>query len=154
MVVHERERLAAPATIALCGLGALLLLTVLYRGETDLLAWPLGLLAAGYGLAVVVHGSSIDEGAPLVALGIFLCGELAAWSIDERVVIAAERAVVAGRALALGLLALAGLGTSALVVALAATSTGGGVAWTTLGAVASVGAIALAVALARRAEEA
>ena len=68
--------------------------------------------------------------------------------------IAAERAVVAGRALALGALALAGLGTSALVVALAATSTGGGVAWTTLGAVAAVLAVALAVALARRAEEA
>ena len=151
-VEREHERLAAPATIALGGIGALMLLGVLHRAEVELLVWPLGLLAAAYGVAIAVHGSGVDEGAPLVAVGLFLCGELAAWSLDERFAIPAERAVVLGRATALGLLALAGLGAAALVVALAATSAGGGLAWTTVGAAAAVGVVALGVALARRAE--
>ena len=151
-VAREHQRLAEPATVALAGIGALMLLAVLRGAEVDLLAWPLGLLAAAYGVAVVVHGAGVDEGAPLVALGIFLCGELASWSMDERFAISAERAVVAGRALALGVLSLAGLGAAALVVALAATSAGGGLAWTVGGSVAAVTAVALGVALARNAE--
>jgi len=149
-LAREHQRLAAPATGALGGLGALLLLLVLRRSDADLLPWPLGLLAVAYAVAIVVHGSGVDEGAPLAAAGLFLCGELAAWSMDERFAIAAERAVVVGRAVGIGLLALAGLAVSALVIALAATPVGGGLAWTVLGSVAAVGAVALGVALARR----
>lgn len=151
-VVREHQRLAALGIFALAGIGAVLLLAVLRRADVDLLAWPLGLLAAAYGVAVVVHGSGVDEGAPLVALGIFLSGELASWSMDERFAISAEHAVVAGRALALGVLSLAGLGAAALVVALTATSAGGGLAWTIAGSVAAVAAVALGVGLARNAE--
>jgi len=150
-VVREREHLVAPATGALVGLGALVLLDVLIRREIELLSWALGLLAAGYVVAIVVHGSGVDEGAPLVAVGIFLCGELAAWSADQRFAIPAEGAVVAARAVGLGLLALAGLGVSALAVSLAGSSAGNGLAWTVVGAVTAVAVVAIGVTLARRA---
>lgn len=112
--------------------------------------WPLGLLGTAYAIAIVVHGSSVDAAAPLVAAGLLLCGELAAWSLDERFAISAEAAVVAARATGLALLTLAGLGVSALVVALAAAPAGSSLAWTVVGSLAAVAAVGLGVALARR----
>jgi uncharacterized membrane protein YidH (DUF202 family) len=149
-LVHEHERLVAPATGALGGLGALMLLWLLWRAEVDLVVWPLGLLGVAYAIALVVRGSGVDEAAPLVAAGLLLCGELASWSVDERFAIAAERALVVRRGVALGVLVLAGLGLSALVVALSGTSAGGGLAWTVLGSLAAVAAVGLGVVLARR----
>jgi len=151
-LVREHERTAAPVTAALGGVGALLLLLVLRRADADLLVWPLGLLGVGYAVAIAVRGSGLDEGAPFVAAGLLLCGELAAWSMDERFGIRADRAVVVARAVGVGALVFAGLAVAALVVALSATSAGGGLAWTVLGSIAAVGVVALGVAVARRAE--
>ena len=151
-LAREHERAAAPATGALGGLGALMLVWILWRADADLLPWPAGLLAAAYAVSIVVHGRSVDGGAPLVAVGLLLTGELAAWSMDERHRIPAERSIVLGRASALGLLAFSGLAVAGLVVALAGTSAGGGVAWTLAGSVAAVAAVAVGVGLARRAE--
>jgi len=151
-LVREHERTAAPVTAALGGGGALLLLLVLRRADADLLVWPLGLLGVGYAVAIAVRGSGLDEGAPFVAAGLLLCGELAAWSMDERFGIRADRAVVVARAVGVGALVFAGLAVAALVVALSATSAGGGLAWTVLGSIAAVGVVALGVAVARRAE--
>jgi len=86
----------------------------------------------------------------LHAPGLLLCGELAAWSVDERLRISAERAVRRARAVALGALAFGSLALAALVVALAAAPAGSGLAWTVLGAAGTVAVVGLAVRLARR----
>jgi hypothetical protein len=140
-----------PGTAALGGVGAALLLVAVVRAEATLVAWPVGLLGVAYGIALVVHGSHVDEAAPLVATGLFLCAELAAWSIAERLPITAERKVVTGRAVALGGLAFASLAVASLAVALAAAPAGSGLAWTLLGAASAVAVVGLAVRLARKA---
>jgi len=143
---------AAPAVAGVGALGALVLAYLLVRASAEAVPWALGLLGLAYAIALVVRGGSgVDEGAPLVAVGLLLCGELAAWSVGERLSISAERGVVAARAAALGLLAAASLAIAALVVALAAAPVGEGLAWTVLGAAAAVVIVGIAVALARRA---
>ena len=140
-----------PATGALGAAGAVLLAAVLVRANADLLAWPVACLGTAYGVALVVHGRSIDDAAPLVAVALFLCAELASWSIAERLAIPADRAVITARAAALGALALLSLAVAALVVGLASTPVGSGLGWTILGAASAVGIVGAAVALARRA---
>lgn len=142
---------AIPATGALAAAGAVLLLVTLVRAGADLLASPVACLGLAYGVALVVHGRSVDDAAPLVAVGLFLCAELAAWSIGERLAIPADRAFVAARAVAVASLALASLAVAALAVGLAAAPIGSGLAWTILGAASAVALVAAAVALARRA---
>ena len=121
---------------------------MLLRGAEELLPASVVCLAVAYTVAVVVHGASVDERVPLVAAGLLLCCELAVWSLDERPVIAAERATVRTRAVALAALTGGGLTASALVVAVAAASIGRGLVWTVAGAAAAVLAVALAVRLA------
>jgi hypothetical protein len=137
---------------AIGAVGAVLLAVVLWRGAEELLAWALLAAGAAYGIALAVHGGRVDAAAPLVAAGLLLCGELAVWSLDARWRIAAEEAVVRRRATALGALVLAGVAVAALVVSIAVAPAGSGLPWTTVGAVAAVGAVAIGVALARRAE--
>ena len=132
--------------------GGVLLLVAVARGEEDLLAWALGTVAAAYGVSLVDAGGAVDEAAPLVAAALLLCGELAAWSADERLRVAAERSVERRRAVAVGLLAAAGLAAAALVVAVAAAPPGRGLAWTTLGAAAAVCAVGVGVLVARRSD--
>jgi len=141
---------AAPGAAAIGSVGALVLVFLLVRADAELVAWPIGLLGAAYTIALVVAGRSVDDAAPLVGVALLLCGELAAWSIDERLRIAAERAVVRARAFALAALAFASLAVAALVVSLAAAPAGGGLAWTVLGAASAVAVVTLAVRLARR----
>jgi hypothetical protein len=142
---------AIPGTGALGSAGAVLLLLALVRAKAGLVASPVVLLGAAYAIALLVHGSGVDDGAPLVALGLFLCAELAAWSIDERLRIPAERQVALARAFALGGLAIASLAVAALAVALAAAPAGAGLAWTILGAAAAVTVVWVAVSFARKA---
>ena len=130
------------------GLGLLLLVFVLVRGHDDLLGLALGLGGVAYAVSLFGVGG-VDEAAPLVATALLLCGELAAWSLDERIRVAVEPRLARARAAALAGLALAGLAAAALVVALAATSVGGGFAWTAVGAAAAVLVLAVAVRLAR-----
>jgi len=141
---------AAPAVAALGASGGLLLVYLLARANAELVPWPIAFLGAGYAIALVVRGGSVDEGAPLVAVGLLLCGELAAWSVGERFAIATERAVVEARLAALGALTAASLAVAALAVALAAAPAGEGLAWTVGGAAAAVAVVGIAVALARR----
>jgi hypothetical protein len=129
-------------------IGAVLLVFVLVRKLDDLLPWAMILLGSAYTVSLVLHGSGIDGGAPLVAAGLLLCAELAAWSVDEQFAIRAERAVVLARASALGALVLVSLVVATLVVALSLVPAGG-LAWTVLGAAAAVGVVWLAVRLAR-----
>jgi hypothetical protein len=145
-----RSGKAAPATGAVGGVGALLLVLLLVRARAELVPWPPALLGVAYAVELVIRGPHVDGAAPLVAVGLLVCGELAAWSIDERLPIAAERAVIRARAVALGALSLGSLVIAALVVALASAPAGSGLAWTVIGAGAAVAVVGLAVGLARR----
>jgi hypothetical protein len=129
-------------------LGAVLLAFVLVRKLDELLPWAVILLGIAYTVSLVLHGSGVDGGAPLVAAGLLLCAELAAWSIDEQFAIPAERAVLVARASALAALVLGSLVVATLVAALSLVPASG-LAWTVLGAAAAVGVVWLAVRLAR-----
>jgi hypothetical protein len=101
-VLHARGLGALVAEIGLLGL--IFLAFVLARGVEELLPAAMVCLGGAYAVAVIVHGASVDERAPLVAAGLLLCCELSAWSVDERPRVAAERAVVRARAAALAAL--------------------------------------------------
>lgn len=148
--VLARSGKAAPGTGALGAAGALLLGVALVRASPELVPWPPALLGVAYAIALVLRGPHVDEGAPLVAVGLLLCAELAAWSVDERLPVAVERAVNQARAVALAALAFGSLAAAALVVALAAAPAGSGLAWTVVGAGSAVAVVGLAVGLARR----
>jgi hypothetical protein len=147
--VWTRDPGLAPITAAIGVSGGVLLLYALLFRADDVMPWPIVLLGIAYAIPLFVRGSGIDEGAPLVGAGLLLCSELAAWSFDERWRIAAERALVVARGMAVALLVLAALGASGLVLALAAAPIGGGLAWTALGAAAAVGVVGLAARLGR-----
>ena len=130
-------------------LGAVLLGSALVFGGRDLAA---ALFFAGgtYVAAVAAAGDQIDGSAPLVAMLLLLCGELSAWSLDERLDIRAEPQLARRRGLALAVLALSGLALAALVVALSAVPPNHGLPWTVLGAAAAVGAAGTGMWVSRR----
>ena len=152
MLAYAASRTGALAGLVLVigGIGALVLAVVLVRAVDELLPWALLPLGGAYGIPVVAAGHGVDQGAPLVAAGLLVCGELAAWSLDERWRIAAERVVVRRRAVALGALVLVGLAAATAVVAIADAPPGRGLSWTVVGAVAAVGAVGIGVFAARR----
>jgi len=145
-----RSSRALPATGPLGVAGALLLVVLLVRAHPELVPWPSALLGIAYAIELVIRGPRVDDAAPLVAVGLLLCGELAAWSIDERLPVAVEWSVTRARAVALGALAFGSLAVAALVVGLASAPAGSGLAWTVVGAGSAVAVVAIAVTLARR----
>ena len=147
-LVHSSKALLTTGPLG--GAGALLLVLLLVRARAELVAWPPALLGVAYAVELVIRGPRVDDAAPLVAVGLLLCGELAAWSVDERLPVAVEWAVTRDRAVALGALAFGSLAVAALVIALAAAPAGYGLAWTIVGAGSAVGVVGLAVTLARR----
>jgi hypothetical protein len=146
----SREPTLAPVVATIGAFGAVLLLFVLVRGHDDLLGWALALGGLAYALAVIAHGTHVDEAAPLIGAGLLVCGELATWSLDERWSIARARGLLAARAGAVAVLALTGLAAGALVVSLAAAPAGNGLVWTLFGSTAAVLVVAVAAVLSRR----
>lgn len=129
----------------------LVLAYALVRGHEAAVAPALAVQGLAYTIALLVHGHTVDQGAPLLAAALLLAGELGAWSIAERDGITAARRVWSSRAFGVSGLALGGLAIATLVVALSAAPAGAGLGWTVLGAAATVTAIGLAALLARRA---
>jgi hypothetical protein len=130
-------------------LGTLLLVLALAFGGRGLGA-ALFLAGGTYVAAVVSAGHRVDATAPLVGVLLLLCGELTAWSLDERWSIRPEEPLGWRRGAALAALALAGLGAAALVVALSAVPASRGLLLTVAGAAAAVGAAGTAIWVARR----
>jgi len=130
-------------------LGALLLVVALVFGGRGLGA-ALFLAGATYVAAVAAVGGGADASAPLVAVLLLLCGELTAWSLDERLEIQAEPVLARRRAAAITTLGLSGLGVAALVVALSAAGPNHGLGWTVLGAAAAVAAAGTGIWVAHR----
>jgi hypothetical protein len=147
--VLARAGSTAPLLVPSAALGLLALLyALLYSGRGLGVALWLG---AGTYVAFVVHVEhEVDATAPLVAVLLLLCGELAAWSLDERWQIRAQPQLALRRGVALAALALAGLAAAALVVALSAVPPSHGLLWTIAGAAAAVGAAGTGVWVARR----
>jgi uncharacterized membrane protein HdeD (DUF308 family) len=85
-----------------------------------------------------------------VATLLLLCGELSAWSLDERWRIRADPQLAWRRGAAVAALAFGGLVVSAVVVAVSAVPPNHGLAWTVAGAAAAVGAAGTGVWVARR----
>ena len=130
------------------GLGVLLLLAALVDGRG--LGLSLGLGGGTYVAFLVAVHPRIDAAAPLVAVLLLLCGELAAWSLDERWQMRVDPSLFWRRAGAVGLLALGGLALATLAVALTAAPSAHGLVWTVAGAVAAVGAAGTGIMFARR----
>jgi hypothetical protein len=126
-----------------------LLAVALWRGAGTL-GLALFLAAATYVTFLVADHPRVDGTAPLVAMLLLLCGELSAWSLDERWEIRADETLAWRRGTALGVLALAGLAVSALLVALSAVPSSHGLAWTIAGAAAAVGVAGTGIWVARR----
>ncbi|MFL5960439.1 MAG: hypothetical protein ACJ75G_09265 [Gaiellaceae bacterium] len=134
----------------MAGLGAVALLVALLFGGRGL-GVALWLGAATYVAGVVsAEHHRVDATAPLVAVLLLLCGELSAWSLDERWGLRADAALAWWRGAAVLGLALAGLAVSALVLALSAVPASHGLAWTVAGAAAAVGAAGTGIWVARR----
>jgi len=149
--VDALARAPSPVTAFVPGptLGAVLLVAALFfRGGG--LGAALFLAGATYVAAVAAAEGGADASAPLVAVLLLLCGELAAWSIDERFEIRAEPEVAWRRGITVTALALAGLAVATLVVALSAVPSSHGLGWTVLGAAAAVGAAGTGIWVARR----
>jgi hypothetical protein len=128
--------------------GLLLLVALVFRGRG--LGAALFLGGATYVAAVAAAGDRVDASAPLVAVLLLLCGELSAWSVDERLEIRTEAEPAWRRSSAVATLAIAGLAVAALVVAMSAVPSNHGLAWTVLGAAAAVGAAGTGIWVARR----
>jgi hypothetical protein len=130
-------------------IGALLLVVALVFDGRGLGA-ALFLAGATYVAAVATAGAGTDASAPLVAVLLLLCGELTAWSLDERLGIQAEPALARRRAAAIATLGLSGLAVAVLVVALSAVGPNHGLGWTVLGAAAAVAAAGTGIWVAHR----
>ena len=151
MLADALVRAPSPVVAFVPGLalGALLLLVALVFGGRGLGA-ALFLAGATYVAAVAAAGGGADASAPLVAVLLLLCGELTAWSLDERLEIKAEPVLARRRAAAITTLGLSGLGVAALVVALSAAGPNHGLGWTVLGAAAAVAAAGTGIWVAHR----
>jgi hypothetical protein len=130
-------------------LGTMLLVAALVFGGRGLGA-ALFLAGGTYVAAVSAAGHGVDASAPVVAVLLLLCGELTAWSVDERWGIRSEPEIAWRRGGAVATLALAGLAVATLVVALSAVPPNHGLGWTVVGAVAAIGAAGTGVWVARR----
>jgi hypothetical protein len=131
------------------GAGVLLLFVALFF-DGRALGLSLFLGGGAYVGFLVLDHPGIDPAAPLIAVLLLLTGELAAWSLDERWAIDKNPRFLRRRAVAVGVLALAGLALATLAVALTAAPAAHGLPWTILGAIATVAAAGTAMTLVRR----
>ena len=135
--------------VPVAGVGMVLVVAALLFGGRGL-GTALWLGGATYVASVVAAGHRIDPTAPLAAVLLLLCGELATWSLDERSRIPADAGLAWRRGAAVAGLALAGLVVATLVLALSAVPPSHGLAWTAAGAAAAVAAAGTGVWVARR----
>jgi hypothetical protein len=142
---HLWAEFGIPAAVG----GVLLAVALAFRAPW-LLGWSLLVAGAVYIGVLEASHSGVDEAAPLVATGLFLCAELGRWSFDMRVRISGDGLLTLRRAGALAGLTIGGLAASTVVVGSTAVGAPRNLAWTALGAAAAAGATGLGVWLARR----
>jgi hypothetical protein len=139
------------AALAFAVLAVLLLTAGVAVRSLNALGFGLAALGADYAVLFVAEGGALDRFTPAYAAGFMLVGELGFWSIEGRVPAWSEPAVAEWRLarLAVACVGAAALSAFVLVVAAAATGTGG-LALESLGVAAAIGSLALITALVRR----
>lgn len=135
--------------VAIGGVGVLLLATALAARLPQLVSWSVVLIGSAYAVALLVRSETIDGTAPLFAVGLLLVAELAYWSVETSV--PTEPGILSRRIGRLALLALVSGGIAAVVLAASELAVEGGLLLEGLGVLAAGAALALVVALARRA---
>jgi hypothetical protein len=130
-------------------LGTLLLtIALVFRGRgLGAALWLGGGTYVAFTVGTAHH--RVEPTAPLVAVLLLLCGELAAWSLEERWQIRADPSLVWRRGAAVFALALTSLIAATLVVALSAVPSSHGLALTVAGAIAAVAAAGIGIRVAR-----
>jgi hypothetical protein len=108
----------------------------------------IALLGAGYALALVGHGDTVDDGVLLVAPALLLVAELGYRSLEPRG-IRPERSLVAGDAGVLAALLGGSVVTAGAVLATTTLDVGGRSVLVGAGVVAAAGALTLTASLAR-----
>jgi len=114
------------------------------------IAPALALVGGEYALLVALDAGAIDLRAPLVAAGLFVAGELAAWSLELRAAVADEAGTWWRRVTTVLLGATGAYVVAAAVLAVADAAGGGGIALEAIGAVALAGGALALVRLAAR----
>jgi hypothetical protein len=139
------------AALAFAIAGVLLFAVGLVFRSPGTLGLGLAVLGADYAVLFVAEGGALDRFTPAYAAGFMLVAELGFWSIESRIPAWSEAAVaewklarIAGTCIGAAVLA-----ALALVVASAATGTGGP-ALESLGVVATVGSLVLITVLVSR----
>jgi len=133
-----------------CTAVAILVVGLLSRWS-GALAVGVAVLGGQQATRLALGSDAVDEATPLVATGLLLVAELAWWSIEPRVPAWWQAAVLARRVVTLVLMCVAALLVSALVVVAAGAPVSGGTLLELTGVVASVAALAVVAAVARRA---
>jgi hypothetical protein len=126
-------------------LATLFVCAALVLGWEQLVPWALGVLGTEYAISLFIRGGGSEDAAPLYGAGLLLLGELVAWSLALRTRMREEPPVLLLR---LGTIVAAVAGSAALgtiLLGLAASDAGGGLAWTTVGTAAAIAAVALVV---------
>ena len=137
--------------LAIGGGAFALLLAGLVLRWSGALAAGVALLGAQQATRLALGSDAVDVAIPLVATGLLLVAELAWWSIEPRVPAWWQAGVVWRRVGTLVLACTGSLVVSSLVVVAAGAPVGGGTLLELTGVVASVAALAVLAAIARRA---
>ncbi len=109
----------------------------------------LAVVAGTYGAALTVESAPLDRHVPIVAAALLLAAELAWWSLELRARIAPEAGSYLRRLAFVLLLALGAYAVGALLLAVVDIAQTSGLVIETVGAVAAVGAVAVALLGAR-----
>jgi hypothetical protein len=146
--VAERDPVAwAALGVGLFGL-ALLVAGLSLRVPAAITA-GLAVVAGTYAAALAVESAPLDRRAPIVAAALLLAAELAWWSLELRARIAPEAGSYLRRLAFVLVLALGAYGVGALLLAVVDVARTSGLAIETVGVVAAVGAVAVALLGAR-----
>ena len=119
------------------------------------LAWPalvpvaVSLAGGLYGVELAIADAPLDVAAPAVAAGLFLCAELAYWSLEERSRWQGDPGDGLRRSAVVALLGASAFLVAAALLALVEAVTASGLALDLLGAVAAVTVLATVVLIAR-----
>jgi hypothetical protein len=135
---------------SLGALGVLVAAASLLLAWEDLAAFAVLLLAGEYVGGLYARRARLDRWSLLEAIALLALAELCAWSIQLRVKVAHERAVVVARIGSLAALLVGSVAAAALVLATAGLPRARGIEWAAIGTAAAVAVLAVIARLSRR----
>jgi hypothetical protein len=128
--------------VRLAAVAALTLLAAVVNGWAPLVPVAVALAGGAYAGQLAFDDAPLDVSAPAIAVGLLLAAELAYWSLDERQRIRGEAGESLRRVVFVAVLGVGAFVTGAVVLALADTVRGGGIALDLVGAAAAIAALA------------